>query len=49
MKLQRKWNGIKKVRDSGKYNFEGCKIRVNYKINTDYMRQMLRDYKDIRV
>ena len=39
----------KKVRDSGKYNFEGCKIRVNYKINTDYMRQMLRDYKDIRV
>ena len=39
----------KKVRDSGKYNVEGCKIRVNYKINTDYMRQMLRDYKDIRV
>ena len=36
-----------KIRESGKYNFESCRIPINEKINVDYMRQMLRDYKDI--
>lgn len=38
-----------KVRRSGKYNFESCRIRVNEKINVDYMRRMLGDYKDKQV
>ena len=37
------------VKQSGKYNFEGCRIIVNKKINGAFMRVMLRDYKDIRV
>lgn len=39
------------VKQSGKYNFECCKIKVNDKINTDYMRNMLRNfqYNDILV
>ena len=48
-KIAEKVEWHKTVRDSDKYNFEGCKIRVDYKISTDYMRQMLRDNKNIRV
>ena len=39
----------KKVQDSGKYNFQHCRIRVNEKINVDYMRILLRDYQDLQV
>ena len=39
----------KKVQDSGKYNFQHCRIRVNEKINVEYMRIMLRDYQDLQV
>ena len=34
------------VKNSGKFNFQSCRIRVNSKINTDFMRSMLSDYKD---
>lgn len=37
------------VKNSGKYNFEHCKIPVNNKINVEYMRSMLNDYKDLQV
>ena len=36
----------KQVKLSGKHNFEGCRIPINTKINTDFMRNMLFDYKD---
>ena len=36
----------KQVKLSGKHNFEGCRIPINAKINTDFMRNMLFDYKD---
>ena len=39
----------KQVRDSGKYNFEGCRIIVNKRINGDFMRRMLFGYKDMQV
>ena len=39
----------KKVQDSGKYNFQHCRIRVNDKINVEYMRVMLGDYQDLQV
>ena len=39
----------KTVHDSGRYNFQQCRIRVNDKINVDYMRLMLRDYHDLQV
>ena len=39
----------KKVQDSGRYNFQHCRIRVNEKINVDYMRILLRDYQDLQV
>ena len=39
----------KKVQDSGKYNFQHCRIRVNEKINVEYMRILLRDYQDLQV
>ena len=35
-----------KVIQSGKYNFEGCRIPVNEKLNIQYIREMLHDYKD---
>jgi hypothetical protein len=39
-----------KVRQSGLYNYEGCKIQVNDKINTEFMRRMLgTDYRDLLV
>lgn len=36
------------VKRSGKYNFESCRIRVNEKINTEYLRSLLQlfDYND---
>ena len=39
------------VKRSGKFNFEGCRIRINNKINTDYLRCILSNfnYKDIVV
>lgn len=39
----------KLVKESGKYNFECCKIVVNKQIDTDFMRRMLRDYRDMQV
>ena len=39
----------KLVKDSGKFNFEGCRIVVNNKINGNFMRRMLRDYTDLQV
>lgn len=47
--IERKLEIHRKVRDSGKFNYEGCKIPVNDKINIDFMRRMLRDYNDIAV
>lgn len=37
------------VKISGKHNFEHCKIPVNNKINTDYMKSMLKNYNDTLV
>ena len=37
------------VVNSGKYNFEGCRIPVNTRMNINYMRSLLKDYKDKRV
>jgi len=38
------------VRLSGKYNFEKCKIQVNMRINSVFMKRMLgEDYKDLIV
>ena len=36
----------KQVKHLGKYNFEGCRIPINSKINTDFMRNLLFDCKD---
>lgn len=30
-----------KIVESGKYNYEGCKILVNKKLNIDYLRTWL--------
>lgn len=35
-----------KVVQSGKFNFEGCKIKVNYRMNFKSLRFLLNDYKD---
>ena len=35
-----------KVKQSGKPNFLGCRIKVNNRMNIDYMRSLLKDYKD---
>ena len=37
------------VKNSGKYNFESCRSAVNTKIDTNYMRNRLRDYSDKQV
>jgi len=39
----------KLVKASGKYNFEGCKLVVNKRINREFMSRMLLDYKDLQV
>lgn len=36
----------KKVTDSGKYNFEGCRIAINSRLNIEYLRSLLHDFKD---
>jgi hypothetical protein len=33
------------VKKSGKHNFEGCRIPINNKINTSYMRQILSTFQ----
>lgn len=38
-----------KVIRSNKYNFEGCRIKVNNKMNIEFFRHMLADYKDFQV
>ena len=37
------------VTESGLYNFEGCRIPINTKLNIQYLRSMLNDYKDYKV
>ena len=39
------------VRNSGKYNFQGCKVTVGHKFDAEFMERMLFDYmyKDIEV
>lgn len=37
------------VCESGKYNFEGCKIPVNFRMNINYIRSWLFDYKDTKL
>lgn len=39
----------KLIQNSGKYNFQQCRIRVNFKINVEFMRKMLVNYKDLLV
>ena len=34
------------VKNSGVPNYIGCKIPVNHRMNIDYMRSLLFDYKD---
>ena len=34
---------------SNHFNFEVCQIRVNNRLNMEFLRHMLRDYKDLRV
>lgn len=47
--IEKKLEIHKLVRESGKFNYEGCRITVNDKIDVSFMRQMLRDYNDIAV
>lgn len=37
------------VQDSGKYNFQHCRIRINDKINVNFMRRMLKNYYDLEI
>ncbi len=37
------------VVNSGKFNYEGCKIPINHKLNFPFLRHMLADYKDYGV
>ena len=37
------------VQNSGRYTFEKCGIRVNDKINVNFMRIMLKDYSDLMI
>ena len=39
----------KEVQRSGKYNFQDCRILVNTRINTTFMKHMLADYHDLQV
>ena len=47
--IQNKLKIHKMVQDSGKYNYEGCRVRVNDKINVTFMRTMLANYNDLQV
>lgn len=37
------------VRSSGKYNFQCCRIQVNYVLNFEFLRNILSDYEDVGV
>ena len=37
------------IMQSKKYNFESCRIRVNNRLNMEFLRHMLSDYKDLQV
>ena len=37
------------VQNSGRYNFEKCGIRVNDKIDVNFMKIMLKDYSDLMI
>ena len=39
----------KQVVDSGQYNYQGCRIEVNEKIDTKFMNRMLEGYNDMAV
>ena len=39
----------KQVLESGKYNYQGCKIVVNEKIDSEFMCRMLEGYNDLAV
>ena len=39
----------KKVKESGLYNFQGCRITMNKKLNLPYLRSNLSDYKDQQI
>lgn len=39
----------REVKSSGLYNFEGCRIPVNNRIDTDFIKQMLHGYNDMLV
>ena len=47
--IQNKLKIHKMVLDSGKYNYEGCRLRVNENINVIFMRTMLANYNDLQV
>ena len=47
--IQQKLEIHRQIQKSGKYNFQHCRIRINFKINVDFMRTMLINYKDIQV
>ena len=38
-----------KVIQSGKFNFEGCKIKMNHRMNFESLRDQLKDYKDAQL
>ena len=42
-------NAHEKVVESGKFNFEGCKIKVNDRMNFEFLRDQLKDYKDTKL
>ena len=46
---QKKLEIHKLVKDSGKYNFEGCQIVVNHQVDVEFMRRMMVDYNDLEV
>ena len=37
------------IMQSNHFNFEFCQIRVNNRLNMEFLRHMLQDYKDLRV
>ena len=37
------------VQNSSRYNFEICGIRVNHKINVNFMRIMIKDHSDLMI
>ena len=39
-------NAQNEVQKSGKFNFEGCKISINNRMNVSYIRSWLTDYAD---